>query len=469
MTPRVSAAIAATCFTIASTASTAAAQQQSATTFHQLGHAILRELIETNSTASAGNTTIIAQQLQTRFEDAGFPEADVQVVGPTPKNRNLVVRYRGTGAHKPVLLLAHIDVVEAKRDDWTYDPFVLSEHDGYFYGRGTQDQKGGAAMLVTTLLRLKAEHWVPDRDLILALTAGEEGGMPYNGVEWLLANKRDLIDAEYTMNVDAGGGELENGKHTLFDLQAAEKVFHSVTLTVRNAGGHSSLPRKDNAIYTLSAALERLSKYAFPVKPNAVVQAYFAKAAATVPPDVGADMRRVAGGTADAGTYSRLSKTPLYNALLRTTCVATMLEAGHAQNALPQTARATVNCRMLPGDDPAAVEQAIVRAVNDTAVHLAAVDTAKPSPASPLRPDLLNAVTASVNATWGRVPIVPIMETGATDGLYLRNAGMPVYGFSGLFIATDDVRAHGKDERILITAFDEGLDFTYDLIKRITQ
>jgi acetylornithine deacetylase/succinyl-diaminopimelate desuccinylase-like protein len=478
MTPRATSAIAAACvpiawaavacLTITSAAPTAAAQQQSATTFHQLGHAILRELIETNSTASAGNTTIIAQQLQTRFEDAGFPKADVQVIGPTPKNQNFVVRYRGTGAHKPVLLLAHVDVVEAKRDDWTYDPFVLSEHDGYFYGRGTQDQKGGAAMLVTTLLRLKAEHWVPDRDLILALTAGEEGGMPYNGVEWLLKNKRDLIDAEYTINVDAGGGELENGKHTLFDLQAAEKVFHSVTLTVKNPGGHSSLPRKDNAIYTLAAALDRLSKYDFPVKPNAVVKAYFAKAAATVAPTVAADMRKAADGSADAAAYARLSRTPLYNALLRTTCVATMLEGGHAQNALPQTARATVNCRMLPGDDPAAVEQAIVRAVNDTAVHLTPADTAKPSPASPLRPDLLAAVGASVNAIWGPVPIVPIMETGATDGLYLRNAGVPVYGFSGLFIATNDVRAHGKDERILITAFDQGLDFTYDLVKRIT-
>src|SRR5262249_54805143 len=237
------------------------AQQLSSATFHQLGHAILRELIETNTTASSGNTTIAAQQLATRFHDAGFPESDVQVVGPTPKNRNIVVRYRGSGAQKPVLLLAHLDVVEAKRDDWTYDPFQLTEHDGYFYGRGTQDVKGGAAMLATTLLRLKQEGWKPDRDIILALTAGEEGGMPYNGVEWLIKNHRDLIDAEYAINVDAGGGELENGKHTLFDVQAAEKVYHSVTLTVKNTGGHSSLPRQDNAIYALAAALTRLSHY----------------------------------------------------------------------------------------------------------------------------------------------------------------------------------------------------------------
>ena len=447
---------------------TAAQQQQSTTTFHQLGHAILRELIEVNTTASAGNTTVVAEQLANRFKDAGFAEADVQVVGPGAKNRNLIVRYRGTGAHKPVLLLAHLDVVEAKRADWTYDPFVLTERDGYFYGRGTEDQKGGAAMLVTTLLRLKTEKVAPDRDLILALTAGEEGG-PYNGVDWLIKNKRPLIDAEYTINVDAGGGETDKGKHTLFAVQAAEKVFHSVSLTVKNPGGHSSLPRKDNAIYTLAAALDRLAKFDFPAKPNDVVKAYFSKAAATVAPDIAADMRKAGAGTADAATFARLSKSPLYNSLMRTTCVATMLEGGHAENALPQTAKATVNCRMLPGDDPSAVEKTLIRVIGDTAVHLAPMDTAVQSPASPLRPDVFSAVEASVKSIWGPLPIVPIMETGATDGLYLRNAGVPVYGLTGLFLPIDDVRAHGKDERILIAAFDQGLDFTYDFLKRLTK
>jgi acetylornithine deacetylase/succinyl-diaminopimelate desuccinylase-like protein len=437
------------------------------TTFHQLGHAILRELIETNTTASSGNTTLAAQQLATRFEDAGFPIADVQVVGPTAKNRNLVLRYRGSGAHKPVLLLAHLDVVEAKREDWTYDPFRLTENDGYFYGRGTQDVKGGAALLVTTLLRLKQEGWAPDRDMILALTAGEEGGMPYNGVDWLIKNKRDLIDAEYVINVDAGGGELEDGKHTLFDVQAAEKVYHSVTLTVKNPGGHSSLPRKDNAIYALAAALDRLSRFEFPVQINDVVKAYFTKAAATASPQVAADMRSVASGARDPAAIARLSKTPLYNSLMRTTCVATMLQAGHAANALPQTANALVNCRMLPGVDPVSVERTIARVVNDTSVHVAPADTATQSPPSPLRPDLFDAITASVKTIWGPVPVVPVMETGATDGLFLRNAGVPVYGFSGLFIATNDIRAHGKDERILISAFDDGLDFTYDVLRRV--
>ena len=421
------------------------AQQASQATYHQLGHAILRELIETNTTGSTGNTTIVADQLAVRFRDAGFPEADVQVVGPTPRNRNLIVRYRGGGARKPILLLAHLDVVEAKRDDWTYDPFQLTEHDGYFYGRGTQDQKGGAASLVTALLRLKSESFVPDRDLILALTAGEEGGTSYNGVDWLIKNKRPLIDAEYTINVDAGGGEMEHGKPTLFDVQAAEKVFHSVTLTVKNDGGHSSLPRKDNAIYTLARALARLAVFDFPTRPNEVVRAYFSKAASTAAPVLATDMRKIARGSADAAAIARLSKTPLYNALMRTTCVATMLQGGHAPNALPQTATATVNCRMLPGEAAADVEKTLTRVINDTSVHL-----------------------ASVQALWGNVPVVPILDTGATDGLFLRNAGVPVYGFNGLFIPIDDIRAHGKDERILITSFDQAMDFTYDVLKRLT-
>ena len=446
----------------------AAAQRVSATTFHQLGHAILREMVETNTTASSGDVTNLAGQLATRFHLMGFPDSDVAVVGPSPRNRNFIVRYRGTGAHRPILLLAHLDVVEAKRSDWTYDPFHLTESGGYFYGRGTQDQKGGATLLTTTLLRLKQEGWMPDRDVILALTAGEEGGMGYDGVEWLIKNRHDLIDAEYAINVDGGGGEIENGKHALFDVQAAEKVYHSVSLTVKNPGGHSSLPRRDNAIYTLARALDRVSAYSFPAKPNDIVKAYFRTAATTTMPAAGAaDMRKVAAGSLDPAVIKRLSAYPYYNAILRTTCVATMLDAGHAENALPQTARATVNCRILPGEDPVAVERTLTRVVDDTAVVVAPIDTAKPSPPSPLRADLFDVIAASVKATWGPMPIVPTLSTGATDGLYLLNAGMPVYGFTGMFIPTDDDREHGKDERILISSFDDGLDFTYDLLKRL--
>jgi acetylornithine deacetylase/succinyl-diaminopimelate desuccinylase-like protein len=453
---------------LAAAAGPAAAQRVSATTFHQLGHAILREMVETNTTGSSGDVTNLAGQLATRFHLMGFPDSDVAIVGPTPKNRNLVLRYRGTGAHRPVLLLAHLDVVEAKRSDWTYDPFLLTENNGYFYGRGTQDQKGGATLLTTTLLRLKQEGWIPDRDLILALTAGEEGGMGYDGVEWLIKNRHDLIDADYAINVDGGGGEIENGKHALFDVQAAEKVYHSVSLTAKNPGGHSSLPRKDNAIYTLARALDRVAAYSFPAKPNDIVKAYFRTAATTtMPAAVAADMRKVAAGSLDPAVIKRLSAYPYYNAILRTTCVATMLEGGHAENALPQTAKATVNCRILPGEDPVAVERTLTRVIGDTAVVLAPIDTAKPSPPSPLRSDLFDMIAASVKATWGPMPIVPTLSTGATDGLYLLNAGMPVYGFTGMFIATDDDREHGKDERILISSFDDGLDFTYDLLKRL--
>jgi acetylornithine deacetylase/succinyl-diaminopimelate desuccinylase-like protein len=441
----------------------------SAQPYHALGRTILKELIETNTTASSGNTTIAAEILAKRFRAAGFPATDVQVVGPSEKNRNLVVRYRGRGAAKPILFLAHLDVVEAKRDDWTVDPFTLTEQNGYFYGRGTQDIKGCGTTIVAAFLRLKQEGYVPDRDLIFAFTAGEEGGMEYIGADWLIKTRRDLIDAEYTINVDAGGGESEKGERKLFDVQAAEKVYHTVTLTAKNSGGHSSLPRPDNAIYELATALGRLAKYEFPAKPSELTRAYFAKAALAAKGQMAADMKSVAAGKPDAAAITRLSKTPLYNSILRTTCVATMLEGGHAENALPQTAKATVNCRILPGEDPVVVEKTIKRVIVDTAIQLTPVGSPTPSPPSPLRPDLFAVIDATVKQLWGPLPIVPFMETGATDGLFLRNAGIPVYGFCGLFIDTDDIRAHGKDERIRASAFDGALDFMYDFIRRLSR
>lgn len=436
--------------------------------YQQLGKAILTSMIETNTTGSVGNTTLLAQSMARLFVDAGFPEADVQVVGPAERNKNLVVRYRGAGAHKPLLLMGHMDVVEALRSDWTVDPFVLTEQGGYYYGRGTQDMKGSAATLVAALLRLKRERWQPGRDVILALTSGEEGGSDYVGMQWLVEKQRPLIDAEYAINVDAGGGEIVDGKNTLMAVQAAEKVYHTVSLTVSNTGGHSSLPRPDNAIYTLTRALDRLAAYAFPAKPNEIVRAYFKQAAATAEtPALAAAMRTVAAGNNSAAAFATLSKDPLYNAFLRTTCVATMLQAGHAENALPATAKATVNCRILPGEDPVAVERTLVRVIHDASVNLAPVDTAIPSPPSPLRPDVFEAIDASVKAIWGALPIVPQMESGATDGLYVRNAGVPVYGVTGIFVAVNDNRMHGKDERILVSSFKDGLRFAYELIKRL--
>ena len=450
---------------LAIASSTAVRAQDS---YQQLGRSILKSLIETNTTPSVGNTTIAAQNMAKLFLDAGFPASDVQVVGPAERNKNLVVRYRGSGARKPVLLIGHIDVVEALRSDWSVDPFVLTDKDGYFYGRGTQDMKGSAATLVASMLRLKSEGWKPDRDVILALSSGEEGGSDYVGMQWLIEKQRPLIDAEYAINVDAGGGEIINGKPALMDVQAAEKVYHSVTLTVSNTGGHSSLPRPDNAIYTLARALDRVAAYRFPEKPNDIVRAYFKQAAGTAAtPALAAAMRSVAAGSNSTKAFTTLSKVPLYNALLRTTCVATMLQAGHAENALPATAKATVNCRILPGEDAAAVERTLVRVVADPSVKVAPIDTAKPSPPSPLRPDVFQAIDASVKTVWGPLPIIPKMETGATDGLYIRNAGIPVYGVTGIFVAIDDNREHGKDERILVTSFQDALKFAYELVKRL--
>ena len=355
--------------------------QKTSAGYERLGRGILKELIETNTTASTGSVTAAAELVAARLVAAGFPTADVQVVGGVEKKRNLVARYRGQGTRKPILFIAHLDVVEARREDWSFDPFVLIEKDGYFYGRGMLDVKGGAATLVAAFVRLRQEQWGPDRDLILALTADEEGG-PDNGVAWLLANRRDLIDADYSINVDAGGGELRGGKLTALDVQAAEKVYASFTLTVKNAGGHSSLPTKENAIYRLSAGLQRLAAFEFPVRLTDTTRAYFDRMAASASAGPSAaDMRAVAKDPPDPAAAARLSGTsPFYNALLRTTCVATRLQAGHAENALPQTAQATVNCRLLPDESPATVQRTLERILADPQIAVAPIDTPTPSP-----------------------------------------------------------------------------------------
>ncbi len=322
--------------------------------------------------------------------------------GQAAKTRgNLVVRYRGTGARKPVLFFAHLDVVEARREDWSLDPFVLTEKDGYFYGRGTIDVKGGAATLAAAFLRLRQESFVPDRDLILALTADEEGGDD-NGVEWILANRRELIDAAYAMNVDTGGGEILAGRLAVLDVQASEKVFASFTLTTKNPGGHSSMPPKDNAIYRLAAGLQRLAAFEFPVQLTDVTRAYFEKMAPLSGADR-ADMTAVARATPDAAAAGRLSaKSAFHNALLRTTCVATLLQAGHAENALPQTAQATVNCRIIPGEDAGAVQATLVRVLADPAIAVAPIKPAEPSPPSPLAQEPLSAIEAAARRDVGR-------------------------------------------------------------------
>lgn len=430
--------------------------------------AIFAELIQINTTREHGATRPAAEAVARRFLAAGFPAADVQVLGPgDDRDMNVVVRLRGTGARKPVLLLAHLDVVEARREDWSLDPFTLTEQDGYFYGRGTSDVKDMGAIFAATLLRFKREGYVPDRDLILALTANEEYTGD-NGVQWLLDHHRDLIDAAYCINGDGGDPLSKDGKVFARNVQASEKVYLDLQLEVLNPGGHSSLPVKDNAIYRLAAALSRVGAFEFPVRLNEVTRAYFQRAAVGQSGGTATDMRLVAS-RADPPAARRLSQgSAFFNAQLRTTCVATRLEAGHANNALPQTARAVVNCRMLPDEKQADVMAALRKVIADTGVKLSALRDAIPSPPSPLVPEVLDPVERITKAMWPGATVIPSMETGATDGLYLRNAGMPVYGVSGVPLEANDIRAHGRDERIRVSAFYTGLDFTYRLVQELS-
>jgi len=421
---------------------------------------IFEQLININTTGSSGSTTVASNAMAKRLLDAGFPPGDVQVIGPADsKNHNLVARFRGTGTQKPILLLAHIDVV---------DPFTLLERDGFFYGRGTLDVKDGAAILVATLARLKQEGYRPNRDLILALTTGEEGGSDYNGVQWLLANHRDLIDAAYVINMDAGDPVILNGKRAFRSVQAAEKVYVTFKLEVHNPGGHSSLPTKDNAIYRLAAALGRLSAYDFPSQLNEITRASFAKWSPLQQGQIATDMAAVSRPTPDTAAIRRLSDaSPLYNAQFRTTCVATQLAGGHAENALPQSASATVNCRMLPGTPQDDVQRTLVRVVADTAVAVSVVQPAVPSPAAALQGEAMDAIERVTKRLWN-IPVIPVMETGATDGLYLRNAGIPVYGVSGVFVDINDIRAHGRDERIGVQDYYDGAEYIYQLVKAVS-
>jgi acetylornithine deacetylase/succinyl-diaminopimelate desuccinylase-like protein len=430
---------------------------------------IFKQLVEINTTHSVGNTTQAADAMAARFKAAGFPDADIRVLGPKPNKGNLVVRYRGTGARRPLLLLAHLDVVEAKREDWSFDPFVLTEKDGFLYGRGTADDKTMAAVFVANLIRLKSEGYVPSRDVILALTADEEGGDD-NGVKWLLEHHRTLIDAEFAVN-EGGGGVMRKGRYVTNEVQAAEKVYQDFRLEVRNAGGHSSMPVKDNAIYRLSAGLSRLAAFEFPVQLNDITRAYFSRSApAQAEEQTRADMLAVARQPPDLAAAARLSAQSAYfNSLLRTTCVATRLEGGHALNALPQLAAANVNCRIFPGVSPTEVVATLTRVLADPAITVSLVGEATPSKPAVLRDDLMNAVETIVKSMFPGVPVVPVMSTGATDGLFLRNAGIPTFGADGLFDDIDDVRAHGRDERVGIKQFNEDLEFQYRLITALSK
>ena len=429
----------------------------------KLAHDIYKQMVEIRSGFTTGATTPVVEAVAARLKAEGFPAADMFVGGAIPTKMNLVVRYHGTGAQKPILLLAHTDVVEAKREDWTMDPFVFTEKDGYYYGRGTSDDKAQAAVWVANLIRYKREGFKPSRDIILALTADEEGGGPYNGVDWLIKNHKDLIDAEFCLN-EGGRGELVSGKRISNDIQAAEKWYIDFRLEVRNKGGHSSVPVPDNAIYHLAAALIKLSQFGFPMKLNEVTKAYFTEMAKQETGSRKADMEAVAAGSQEA--MQRIAAlSPMWNSMMRTTCVATLLSGGHAPNALPQLAAANVNCRVFPDDSFDYLLSTLKRAINDEQVEIKITNHEENAPGSPLRPDVIRAMNRVTDTMWPGVTVIPFMSTGATDGRSLRASGIPTYGVQGFFGDPTDNRAHGRDERMMVRSFYEGQTFLYELVK----
>jgi acetylornithine deacetylase/succinyl-diaminopimelate desuccinylase-like protein len=461
------------CSTLAVLAPLAFAQSQQDT--KEQSREIFKQLVEINTTDSVGNVTTAAEAMAKRLRDAGFSEQDVMVAGPNERKKNLVARLHGTGQQKPVLFLAHLDVVEARREDWTTDPFQFVEKDGYFYGRGTVDIKDGAAILVENFIRLKKAGLPPGRDLILALTADEEGG-DFNGVEWLLKHHRDWIEAEYCVNLDGGDFMSDKGKKIYGAVQASEKVYVDFQFEVKNPGGHSSRPTRDNAIYHLAEGLARLAKFSFPPQLNEITRSMLEKSAAIEGGPLAAEMKAAAKAPPGEEAVARLSENAFYNAILRTTCVATMLSGGHAPNALPQTARANVNCRILPGEDPNTIKETLVKVVDDPQIKVSFVEQrdadgnlvlpVRVAP-SPLRPDLMKAVETAAANVWGQLPIMPVMDTGASDGRFLRMAGIPTYGIAGVFLDIDNRRAHGQDERVRVQDFYDGVDFNFKLMQTL--
>lgn len=446
--------------------------------YSTLARDIFRELIEINTTDSpAGNVTTAAEAMAKRLRDAGFAAADIQVLGPNDRKKNLVVRLRGTGKHKPMLLVGHLDVVEAKREDWTTDPFEFIEKDGYFHGRGTQDMKDGDAIMMTALIRLKKDGFRPSRDIILALTADEEGGA-FNGVDWLFKNHRELVDAEFALNQDGSSIESEHGRPVVYKLESSEKVYADFLLSTTNPGGHSGRPRPDNAIYDLVDGLGRLAKYEFPFELNTMTRAYFEGMGKIATGQRAADLQAILKTPADPAAIARVSVDPIEHSMSHTTCVATRLDGGHANNALPQRASAIVNCRILPGHSPEEVRQDLIRVVaspkirvqyvaDDGVTVLDKATDRKGFPPPPLRPDLLQALQKLVGEFWPGLPVIPSMSTDASDDVFLNEAGVTSYDATGIAIDSDQHRAHGKDERLGVQSFYTGNEFFYRFVKAL--
>lgn len=428
---------------------------------------IFKELVELNTVVTTGDTHQAAEAMAARLRAGGFSAADVQVFNPAPRKGNLVARLRGSGARKPILLVAHIDVVEAKREDWQNDPFKLIEKDGHYYGRGTADDKFMAAAFVANLIRYKQEGYKPDRDLILVLETDEEIGDANDlGIKWLIKNKRDLIDAEYALN-EGAGTSLDNGKPLRVGVQTSEKIYMNYSLEVKDPGGHSSQPGRSNAIYRMAEGLVRLGKLDFPVQLNDTTRTWLQKASAFESPQNSADMRSVASANPDPAAVARLSAQPRFNAQIRTTCVATMLQGGHAENALPQSVKANVNCRVLPGSSMEEVRQTLARTLADDKIAVKEERVPFPSPPSPITPEVFGAIEKLAGEYWPGAPVIPVMSAGATDGAYLRHAGIPTYGHSGMAFEATENRAHGLDERIPVKSFYEGTEYLYRLVKML--
>ena len=443
------------------------AQTTSPEPARQLLRSVYEELVNVNTSYDTGQTTPAAEAVARRLLEAGFAREDVFVGGAAPHKANVVVRYRGTGAGRPLLLLAHLDVVEARREDWSLDPFELVEKDGYFYGRGSGDDKAQAAIWVANLVRYKQEGLRPARDLIVALTADEEGGGPYNGVDWLLKNHRGLIEAELCLN-EGGWGEMRGGKRFLNLVQVGEKHSATYRLEVQNPGGHSSMPVQENAIYRLAAALQRLSAHEFPFRLNEVTRHYLETLAGLEKEPVASQLRRAAQGD-EAALRAVAAASPQWNAVTRTTCTPTGLDGGHAINALPQAAGARINCRILPDQSPEEVLAALRAAVADEKVTVTLQSAHGGSPMSPEREDLLAATRRLTTSFWPGVVTLPYMVMGGTDGRYLRQAGIPTYGVQGIFYDADDIRFHGRDERVGVRELYEAQEFLYRLVKELAR
>jgi acetylornithine deacetylase/succinyl-diaminopimelate desuccinylase-like protein len=430
---------------------------------------LYKELVETNTTLSAGSCTLAAERMAARLKAAGYPDEDIHLFSTPdhPKEGGVVAILHGSDPKaKAILLLAHIDVVEANRADWTRDPFTLVEENGYFYARGASDDKAMAAVWVDTMIRYRQEGFKPKRSIKLALTCGEETEGAFNGADYLANQKRDWVDAEFALNEGAGGRLDEKGNRVMLGIQAGEKTYQDYTLTVTNPGGHSSRPVKNNAIYHLAGALTKVSDLEFPVQLNDATRLYFTRMADITGGEAGAAMKAIVANPQDEAANAVLSKDPSWHSMLRTTCVATMASAGHAPNALPQRATANVNCRIFPGVSPDAIREALARQIGDPEVSVALVEPRSKAPPAPALNDrLLGPVNKVAGEMWPGVPIVPTMSTGATDGVHLNAAGIPTYGLSGMFGDPDGNGVHGLNERIRVRSLYEGRDFLYRVVK----